>query len=117
MEVFCLAAVTLLVCWLPYISLCFYETFSGRRSPAVSSALSTWLVLSSAAINPWISCMTQTRYRTVLFRSFRTFSQMCSGMSLGLNRQNAVFHLNAANNISAVTIAAETRQRSGDPLD
>ncbi|XP_075304654.1 beta-2 adrenergic receptor [Odontesthes bonariensis] len=50
----------LLVCWLPYISVCLYETFSGEPSPAVASALSTWLVLTSAALNPWITCMTQT---------------------------------------------------------
>uniref|UniRef100_A0A3Q3QHM9 G-protein coupled receptors family 1 profile domain-containing protein n=1 Tax=Monopterus albus TaxID=43700 RepID=A0A3Q3QHM9_MONAL len=50
----------LLVCWLPYISVCLYETFSGQQSPAMTSALSTWLVLTSAALNPWITCMTQT---------------------------------------------------------
>ncbi|XP_072221194.1 beta-2 adrenergic receptor [Leuresthes tenuis] len=52
-------SVCLLVCWLPYISVCLYETFSGEASPAVASALSTWLVLTSAALNPWITCMTQ----------------------------------------------------------
>ncbi|KAM4723876.1 adenosine receptor A3 [Anableps anableps] len=52
-------SVCLLVCWLPYISVCLYETFSGQQSPAVTSALSTWLVLTSAALNPWIICMTQ----------------------------------------------------------
>ncbi|XP_069016747.1 adenosine receptor A3 [Embiotoca jacksoni] len=53
-------SVCLLVCWLPYISVCLYETFSGQQSPAVTSALSAWLVLTSAALNPWITCMTQT---------------------------------------------------------
>ncbi|KAM8736200.1 histamine H2 receptor [Acanthopagrus schlegelii] len=50
----------LLVCWLPFVSVCLYETFSGHQSPAVTSALSAWLVLSSTALNPWITCMTQT---------------------------------------------------------
>lgn len=54
-----MAAVSVLLCWLPYLSICFYETFSGRRSPPVVSALSTWLVLTSSALNPWISCLTQ----------------------------------------------------------
>ncbi|XP_044230510.1 beta-2 adrenergic receptor [Thunnus albacares] len=53
-------SVCLLVCWLPYISVCLYETFSGQQSPAVTSALSAWLVLTSAALNPWITCMMQT---------------------------------------------------------
>uniref|UniRef100_A0A3P8RS40 G-protein coupled receptors family 1 profile domain-containing protein n=1 Tax=Amphiprion percula TaxID=161767 RepID=A0A3P8RS40_AMPPE len=49
----------LLVCWLPYISVCLYETFSGNQSPPVASAFSAWLVLTSAALNPWITCMMQ----------------------------------------------------------
>ncbi|KAM3838383.1 adenosine receptor A3 [Diretmus argenteus] len=53
-------SVYLLVCWLPYISVCCYETFSGQQSPAMTSALSTWLVLSSAALNPWVTSMTHT---------------------------------------------------------
>lgn len=53
-------SVCLLVCWLPYISVCLYETISGQQSPAVTSALSAWLVLTSAALDPWITCMTQT---------------------------------------------------------
>uniref|UniRef100_A0A3Q1EY34 Histamine H2 receptor-like n=2 Tax=Acanthochromis polyacanthus TaxID=80966 RepID=A0A3Q1EY34_9TELE len=52
-------SVCLLVCWLPYISVCLYETFSGNQSPPVASAFSAWLVLTSAALNPWITCMTQ----------------------------------------------------------
>ncbi|XP_061599804.1 beta-2 adrenergic receptor [Cololabis saira] len=54
-------SVCLLVCWLPYIIVGLYETFSGQQSPAMSSALSTWLVLTSSALNPWITCMTQKR--------------------------------------------------------
>ncbi|XP_053290186.1 histamine H2 receptor [Pleuronectes platessa] len=53
-------SVCVLVCWLPFISVCLYETFSGHQSSAVTSALSAWLVLTSSALNPWITCMTQT---------------------------------------------------------
>ncbi|XP_060938780.1 histamine H2 receptor [Limanda limanda] len=53
-------SVCVLVCWLPYISVCLYETLSGQQSAAVTSALSAWLVLTSSALNPWITCMTQT---------------------------------------------------------
>ncbi|KAF7643981.1 hypothetical protein LDENG_00230110 [Lucifuga dentata] len=50
----------LLVCWLPYVSVCLYETFSGEQSPPTTSSLTVWLVLTSSAFNPWITCMTQT---------------------------------------------------------
>lgn len=33
-SVSCLLAVCLLVCWLPYISVCLYETLSGQHSPS-----------------------------------------------------------------------------------
>ncbi|XP_034153366.1 histamine H2 receptor [Esox lucius] len=52
--------VCLLVCWLPYITTCFYETFSGRDPPAAASAVATWLVLFTSALNPWINSMTQS---------------------------------------------------------
>lgn len=50
----------MLLCWLPFVSVCLYETFSGVQSPAAVAALSTWLALANAALNPWITCMTQT---------------------------------------------------------
>lgn len=53
-------SVCLLVCWLPYISVSLYETFTGQQSPAGTSALSAWLVLTSTALNPWITCLMQT---------------------------------------------------------
>ncbi|XP_076013144.1 adenosine receptor A3 [Genypterus blacodes] len=52
-------SVCLLLCWLPFVSVCLYETFSGDQSAAVTSALAAWLVLTSSAFNPWITCMTQ----------------------------------------------------------
>ncbi|XP_076833609.1 adenosine receptor A3 [Brachyhypopomus gauderio] len=52
--------VCLLICWLPYITICFYETLTGRESPQVACALATWLVLFTTALNPWITSMTQT---------------------------------------------------------
>lgn len=53
-------SVCLLVCWFPYVSVCLYEVFSGQQSPAAASAITVWLVLTSSAFNPWITCMTQT---------------------------------------------------------
>ncbi|KAL4613072.1 histamine H2 receptor-like [Arapaima gigas] len=49
----------LLVCWLPYITTCFYETYTGQNSPAVTNAVATWLVFFTSALNPWIISMTQ----------------------------------------------------------
>ncbi|MEQ2234615.1 hypothetical protein ILYODFUR_033343, partial [Ilyodon furcidens] len=104
----------LLVCWLPYISVCLYETLSGQPSQGVTAALSTWLVLTSAALNPWIICMTQNRYRSAVHRSFGRFYQRCSGMFLQLHFQNTVVHLNTANPTTATTTATET-SRSVQP--
>ncbi|KAM9707896.1 adenosine receptor A3 [Menidia menidia] len=96
-------SVCLLVCWLPYISVCLYETFSGERSPAVTSALSTWLVLTSAALNPWITCMTQTRYRAAVRRGFDRFIRKWSGTSPEPHPQSSVFELSTANRLSTTT--------------
>ncbi|XP_052001758.1 LOW QUALITY PROTEIN: adenosine receptor A3 [Xyrauchen texanus] len=52
--------VCLLVCWLPYIVICFYETLTGKESLQPASAVATWLVLFTSALNPWINTMTQT---------------------------------------------------------
>ncbi|KAM9777478.1 histamine H2 receptor [Neosynchiropus ocellatus] len=53
-------SVCLVVCWIPYIAVCLYETFSGSDSRVISCSLSTWLVITNAALNPWIICLTQT---------------------------------------------------------
>ncbi|XP_026007073.1 histamine H2 receptor [Astatotilapia calliptera] len=95
-------SVCLLVCWLPYISVCLYETLSGQQSPSVTAALSSWLVLTSAALNPWITCMTQTRYRAAVCRSFRRFVP-CAGMFLESHSQSSALHLPATNRPSTTT--------------
>ncbi|XP_066525519.1 adenosine receptor A3 [Hoplias malabaricus] len=68
--------VCLLICWLPYITICFYETLTGRESPHPASAIATWLVLFTSALNPWIISMTQSRYRAALQRSVKKIRQM-----------------------------------------
>ncbi|XP_005158684.3 adenosine receptor A3 [Danio rerio] len=68
--------VCLLVCWLPYIVICFYETLTGKESPQPASAVATWLVLFTSALNPWINSMTQTRYRAALRKSLNKIQQM-----------------------------------------
>uniref|UniRef100_A0AAZ3R2P1 G-protein coupled receptors family 1 profile domain-containing protein n=1 Tax=Oncorhynchus tshawytscha TaxID=74940 RepID=A0AAZ3R2P1_ONCTS len=35
-------------------------TFSGHDPPAAASAVATWLILLTSALNPWINSMTQT---------------------------------------------------------
>ncbi|KAM6972904.1 histamine H2 receptor [Aplochiton taeniatus] len=69
-------AVCLLVCWLPYITMCFYETFTGNECPGAASALATWLGLSTAALNPWVNSMTQARYREALKKTFWKLQQV-----------------------------------------
>ncbi|XP_062864167.1 adenosine receptor A3 [Trichomycterus rosablanca] len=67
--------VCLLICWLPYITICFYETLTGRESPQPASAVATWLVLFTSTLNPWINSMSQTRYRAALLRSVNKIRQ------------------------------------------
>lgn len=55
----CVCAASLLVCWLPYLSVGVYESLGGVSPPEASSSLSSWLVVTSAALNPWITCLTQ----------------------------------------------------------
>ncbi|TSO25192.1 Histamine H2 receptor [Bagarius yarrelli] len=52
--------VCLLICWLPYITICFYETLTGSESSQPASAIATWLVLFTSTLNPWINSMSQT---------------------------------------------------------
>ncbi|XP_042599166.1 adenosine receptor A3-like [Cyprinus carpio] len=68
--------VCLLVCWLPYIVICFFETLTGKESPQPASAVATWLVLFTSALNPWINSMTQTRYRAALRKTLNKIRQM-----------------------------------------
>ncbi|KAM9356304.1 adenosine receptor A3 [Pholidichthys leucotaenia] len=95
-------SVCLLVCWLPYISVCLYEMFSDQQSPAVTSALSTWMVLTNAALNPWITVMTQTRYRAAVGRSFSRLTQSCpwSKASRESRPQSTTLHLGVTNCIT-----------------
>ncbi|KAI5611497.1 adenosine receptor A3-like [Silurus asotus] len=67
--------VCLLICWLPYITICFYETLTGKESPQVVSAIATWLMLFTSTLNPWINSMSQTRYRVALQRSVNKICQ------------------------------------------
>ncbi|XP_056623670.1 adenosine receptor A3 [Triplophysa dalaica] len=68
--------VCLLVCWLPYIIICFYETLTGKESLQSASVFATWLVLFTSALNPWINSMTQTRYKVALRRRVNKIRQM-----------------------------------------
>lgn len=52
-------SVCLLLCWLPFICVSLYEIFSEQQPPAHTEALSTWLLLTNASLNPWITCLTQ----------------------------------------------------------
>ncbi|KAI1895654.1 hypothetical protein AGOR_G00108450 [Albula goreensis] len=63
--------VCLLVTWLPYITTCFYETFTGRTITPAADAVATWLMLFTSALNPWINSMTQKKYRAALQGSLK----------------------------------------------
>uniref|UniRef100_A0A8C7QTI1 G-protein coupled receptors family 1 profile domain-containing protein n=1 Tax=Oncorhynchus mykiss TaxID=8022 RepID=A0A8C7QTI1_ONCMY len=85
--------VFLLVCWLPYIATCFYETFSGHEPPAATSAVATWLVLFTSSLNPWINSMTQKRYRVALRKSLNKIRQLLQHRLMNAHPQSTAIQL------------------------
>uniref|UniRef100_W5MT03 G-protein coupled receptors family 1 profile domain-containing protein n=1 Tax=Lepisosteus oculatus TaxID=7918 RepID=W5MT03_LEPOC len=70
-----LRKVCLLVCWMPYITVSFFETFTEYSIPPVADAVATWLVLLTSALNPWVNSMTQKKYRKALRGSLKKLRQ------------------------------------------
>ncbi|XP_039597089.1 melanopsin-like [Polypterus senegalus] len=68
-------ALCLLVCWMPYITISFYKTFTEHRVPPLADAISIWLVLFTSAINPWVNTVTQKKYRKALKDSWKKLKQ------------------------------------------
>ncbi|XP_034783918.2 histamine H2 receptor [Acipenser ruthenus] len=52
-------AMCLLVCWMPYITISFYEMFTGNNIAPLTEVIATWLVLFTSALNPWVTIMSQ----------------------------------------------------------
>ncbi|XP_028294127.1 adrenocorticotropic hormone receptor [Gouania willdenowi] len=98
-------SVCLLLCWTPYVSVGLYEAFTGLQTPLWSSALSTWLVLSSSALNPWINILTQKRLRAAAQRLIGRFHPRPPGISVDPRPQRPTHCQDSANHISTRTSA------------
>uniref|UniRef100_A0AAV2JF91 G-protein coupled receptors family 1 profile domain-containing protein n=1 Tax=Knipowitschia caucasica TaxID=637954 RepID=A0AAV2JF91_KNICA len=59
-----ISTASLVLCWAPYLSVCLYEGLSLDLVPLWVSQGSMFLVLSSCAVNPAVTCLTQIQYRT-----------------------------------------------------
>ncbi|XP_029454359.1 histamine H2 receptor-like [Rhinatrema bivittatum] len=72
-----LSAVYPLVCWIPYVTISFYETFHGKDVPSLVEKISVWLVLLTTGLNPWLNALIQKKYRKALRQSWKKFNQVC----------------------------------------
>ncbi|KAM4690333.1 adenosine receptor A3-like [Rhinophrynus dorsalis] len=64
------SAFYLLVCWLPSVTISFYEIFYGPNVPGIAKMVSTWLVVLASGLNPWINALAQRKYRKALRESW-----------------------------------------------
>ncbi|XP_043930176.1 histamine H2 receptor-like [Protopterus annectens] len=67
--------ICLLICWTPYITISFYETFQSNAVPPLANAISIWLVLFTSALDPWVNAMVQKKYRQALCESWKKLKQ------------------------------------------
>ncbi|KAG9480910.1 hypothetical protein GDO78_010273 [Eleutherodactylus coqui] len=75
------SAFYLLVCWIPSVTIGFYEIFHTHKVPSIAQMASTWLIVLTSGINPWINSLAQRKYRSALGESWqklrRSFQNMC----------------------------------------
>ncbi|XP_026789898.2 histamine H2 receptor [Pangasianodon hypophthalmus] len=109
-----MSIVCLLICWLPYITICFYETLTGRESPQAASAVATWLVLFTSTLNPWINSMSQTRYRVALRRNMNKIWQRARKNSLSRSTEMCRETHNCPSSVSS---APQALQAHADPVN
>ncbi|XP_073495201.1 rhodopsin, GQ-coupled-like [Phyllobates terribilis] len=84
------SALYLLVCWVPSITISFCEIFHTYNVPPVAEMASTWLIVLTSGINPWVNSLAQRKYRKALRESWqkikRIFQDM--GSSVEMPREN-----------------------------
>ncbi|KAJ8341730.1 hypothetical protein SKAU_G00340210 [Synaphobranchus kaupii] len=55
----------------PFVGMCFYETYAGRSFPPTPDAMIIWFMLSPCALDPWLTFITQKKYRDALMESMK----------------------------------------------
>ncbi|KAM9294057.1 adenosine receptor A3-like [Gastrophryne carolinensis] len=66
----------LLVCWIPSVSISFYEVFYTQKVPVILKMISMWLVVLTSGINPWVNSLAQRKYRKALWESWRKLKRI-----------------------------------------
>ncbi|KAK7913148.1 hypothetical protein WMY93_013359 [Mugilogobius chulae] len=54
---------SVLLCWVPFLSVSLFSVLSLKKVPQFLSQGSMFLVLSSCAVSPGVTCLTHTQYR------------------------------------------------------
>ncbi|XP_063803569.1 rhodopsin, GQ-coupled-like [Pseudophryne corroboree] len=74
------SAFYLLVCWIPSITISFYEIFYSHNVPVIAKMASTWLVVLTSGVNPWVNSLSQRKYRKALRESWRKLKRIFQDM-------------------------------------
>ncbi|KAM5129597.1 adenosine receptor A3-like [Mantella aurantiaca] len=74
------SAFYLLVCWIPSVTISFYEIFYAHNVPVILKMASIWLVVLTSGINPWVNTLAQRKYRKALRESWRKLKRLFEDM-------------------------------------
>ncbi|KAG8449679.1 hypothetical protein GDO86_016356 [Hymenochirus boettgeri] len=82
------SAFYLLVCWIPSVTISFYETFYTSEAPQIAKMVSMWLVVLTTSLNPWINSLAQRNYRKALRESWRKVKRIFESLGSSPEPQN-----------------------------
>ncbi|OCT68746.1 rhodopsin, GQ-coupled [Xenopus laevis] len=82
------SAFYLLVCWIPSVTIGFYETFYTANVPVIAKMISIWLVVLTSTLNPWINSLAQRNNRRALRESWRKLKRIFESLGSSSEPQN-----------------------------
>ncbi|XP_071971459.1 adenosine receptor A3-like [Engystomops pustulosus] len=71
------------VCWIPSLTISFYEIFYTDNVPPPAQMASVWLIVLTSGINPWVNSLAQRKYRKALRESWRKLKRIFQDMGVG----------------------------------
>ncbi|XP_078515891.1 adenosine receptor A3-like [Lissotriton helveticus] len=69
------SALYLVVCWIPYTTISFMDIFQEEKVPSLVEKMSTWLILLTSVLNPWLTSLGQKKYRKAMQETWKKFKQ------------------------------------------
>ncbi|KAJ1104383.1 hypothetical protein NDU88_001795 [Pleurodeles waltl] len=69
------SALYLVVCWIPYTTTSFFDIFQEEVVPSLVEKISTWLILLTSVLNPWLTSLGQKKYRKAMQETWKKFKQ------------------------------------------